>query len=95
MENLRPSYIRGLRCASRTSPRLPWAKMQLWGLNTDDMGYDPWDYVQASRPWNFLPFLLRRVGAVPRCGGEYGVCYVDQAIGRARRGVMATRIRLW
>jgi hypothetical protein len=29
------------------------------------MGYDPWDYVHITT-WNFLPFLLRRVGAAPR-----------------------------
>jgi hypothetical protein len=40
-------------------------KMGAWGLNTDDMTYDPWDYVHITT-WNFLPFLLRRVGAAPR-----------------------------
>ena len=28
------------------------------------MTYDPWDYVHITT-WNFLPFLLRRVGAAP------------------------------
>jgi hypothetical protein len=40
-------------------------KMDAWGLNTDEMGYDPWDYVHITT-WNFLPFLLRRVGVAPR-----------------------------
>ena len=40
-------------------------KMDAWGLNTEAMGQDPWDYVHITT-WNFLPFLLRRVGAVPR-----------------------------
>ena len=40
-------------------------KMQAWGLNNDSMTYDPWDYVHIDT-WNFLPFLLRRVGAAPR-----------------------------
>jgi hypothetical protein len=40
-------------------------KMAAWGLNTDDMGYDQWDYVHITT-WNFFPFLLRRVGAAPR-----------------------------
>ena len=40
-------------------------KMDAWGLNTDSMGYDQWDY-QHLTCWNFLPFVLRRIGAVPR-----------------------------
>jgi hypothetical protein len=40
-------------------------KMQAWGLNNDSMTYDPWDYVHIDT-WNFLPFLLRRVGVAPR-----------------------------
>ena len=39
-------------------------KMDAWGLNTDAMGWDAWDYVHITT-WNFLPFLLRRVGAAP------------------------------
>jgi hypothetical protein len=40
-------------------------KMDAWGLNTDSMGYDQWDY-QHITAWNFLPFVLRRVGTAPR-----------------------------
>jgi hypothetical protein len=40
-------------------------KMDAWGLNTDSMGYDQWDY-QHLTCWNFLPFVLRRMGAAPR-----------------------------
>jgi len=40
-------------------------KMDAWGLNTDAMGYDQWDY-QHITCWNFLPFVLRRIGAAPR-----------------------------
>jgi hypothetical protein len=39
-------------------------KMDAWGLNTDAMTYDPWDY-QHVTTWNFLPFVLRRIGAAP------------------------------
>jgi hypothetical protein len=39
-------------------------KMDAWGLNTEAMTQDPWDYVHITT-WNFLPFLLRRAGAVP------------------------------
>jgi len=40
-------------------------KMDAWGLNTDSMTYDQWDYEHVTT-WNFLPFVLRRVGAAPR-----------------------------
>ena len=40
-------------------------KMDAWGLNTDAMTYDPWDY-QHVTTWNFLPFVLRRIGQAPR-----------------------------
>jgi hypothetical protein len=40
-------------------------KMDAWGLNTDSMTYDQWDY-QHITCWNFLPFVLRRVGSAPR-----------------------------
>lgn len=42
-----------------------FGKMGAWGLNTDAMTYDPWDY-QHITTWNFLPFLLRRIGAAPK-----------------------------
>jgi hypothetical protein len=40
-------------------------KMDAWGLNTDSMTYDHWDF-QHITCWNFLPFVLRRIGAAPR-----------------------------
>jgi hypothetical protein len=40
-------------------------KMDAWGLNTDSMGYDQWDF-QHITCWNFLPFVLRRIGAAPQ-----------------------------
>jgi hypothetical protein len=39
-------------------------KMNAWGLVTDSMQYDHWDYVHSTT-WNFLPFLLRRIGEAP------------------------------
>ena len=39
-------------------------KMEPWGLNNEAMTQDNWDYVHITT-WNFLPFLLRRVGAAP------------------------------
>src|SRR4051812_43531867 len=41
------------------------SKMDAWGLNTDSMSYDHWDY-QHLTCWNFLPFVLRRMGAAPK-----------------------------
>jgi hypothetical protein len=38
--------------------------MDAWGLTNDSMAEDQWDYVHITT-WNFLPFLLRRVGASP------------------------------
>jgi len=40
-------------------------KIDDWGLNTDSMAYDQWDYRHITA-WNFLPFVLRRIGEVPR-----------------------------
>jgi len=42
-----------------------FGKMDAWGLNTDSITYDAWDY-QHLTCWNFLPFVLRRMGAAPR-----------------------------
>ncbi len=39
-------------------------KMDAWGLNTPSLQEDPWDYVHMTC-WNFLPFLLKRVGVAP------------------------------
>jgi hypothetical protein len=39
-------------------------KMDAWGLNTDEMSQDAWDYVHITT-WNFFPFLLHRVGDAP------------------------------
>jgi hypothetical protein len=39
-------------------------KMDAWGLNTEAMSQDPWDYVHITT-WNVLPCLLHRVGAAP------------------------------
>ncbi len=58
-----PTWVIALRFKNITAFAL--GKMATWGLNTDDMGYDQWDYVHITT-WNLLPFLLRRVGAAPR-----------------------------
>jgi hypothetical protein len=57
-----PTFVIALRFKNIAAFAL--GKMAAWGLNTDSMTWDQWDYVHITT-WNFLPFLLKRVGAVP------------------------------
>jgi len=57
-----PTFVIALRFENIAAFAL--GKMQAWGLNNEPMTQDPWDYVHITT-WNFLPFLLRRVGAAP------------------------------
>jgi hypothetical protein len=64
METLgHPTFVIALRFKNIAAFAL--GKMDAWGLNNESMTQDPWDYVHVTT-WNFLPFLLRRVGAAPR-----------------------------
>ena len=58
-----PTFVIALRFKNIVAFAL--GKTEAWGLNTEAMGQDQWDYVHITC-WNFLPFLLRRVGAAPR-----------------------------
>jgi hypothetical protein len=58
-----PTFVIALRFKNIVAFAL--GKMDAWGLNNESMTYDPWDYVHITT-WNFLPFLLRRVGVAPR-----------------------------
>src|SRR5271165_7113168 len=58
-----PTFVVALRFKNIAAFAL--GKMEAWGLTNDSMTYDPWDYVHITT-WNFLPFLLRRVGVAPR-----------------------------
>lgn len=58
-----PTFVVALRFKNIVAFAL--GKMEAWGLINDSVRYDPWDYVHLTT-WNFLPFLLRRVGAAPR-----------------------------
>jgi len=58
-----PQWIIWLRLKNIAAFAL--GKMDAWGLNTDSMAYDQWDY-QHITTWNFMPFLLRRIGAAPK-----------------------------
>ncbi len=64
METLgHPTFVIALRFKNIAAFAL--GEMQAWGLNNESMTQDPWDYVHITT-WNFLPFLLRRVGVAPR-----------------------------
>jgi hypothetical protein len=63
METLgHPTFVIALRFKNILAFAL--GKMDAWGLNNEVMTQDPWDHVHITT-WNFLPFLLRRVGAAP------------------------------
>ena len=63
METLgHPTFVIGLRMKDIVAFAL--GKMGVWALNNVAMTQDPWDYVHITC-WNFLPFLLRRVGEAP------------------------------
>jgi len=57
-----PTFVIALRFKNIAAFAL--GKMNAWGLDTEAMHWDPWDYVHITT-WNFMPFLLRRVGAAP------------------------------
>jgi hypothetical protein len=64
METLgHPTFVIALRFKNIVAFAL--GKMDAWGLNNHAMTEDPWDYVHITT-WNFLPFVLRRVGEAPR-----------------------------
>jgi hypothetical protein len=63
METLgHPTFVIALRFKNIVAFAL--GRMDAWGLNTPAVTQDPWDYVHITT-WNFLPFLLRRVGVAP------------------------------
>ncbi len=57
-----PTFVIALRMKNIAAFAL--GKMDEWGLNTKTLQEDPWDYVHMTT-WNFLPFLLKRVGVAP------------------------------
>ncbi len=59
---LGPRIVIGLRFENIVAFAL--GKMDAWGLTNSSMMSDSWDYVHMTC-WNFLPFLLRRVGVAP------------------------------
>ncbi len=63
METLgHPTFVIALRFKNIVAFAL--GRMDAWGLSNFAMAQDPWDYVHITT-WNFLPFVLRRVGEAP------------------------------
>ena len=63
METLgHPTFVIALRLKNIAGFAL--GKWDAWGLVNYAMHWDPWDYVHITA-WNFLPFLLKRVGVAP------------------------------
>ena len=58
-----PTFVIALRLKNIVAFSLH--KMDEWGLTNDSMSYDPWDY-QHVTAFNFLPFLLARIGKAAR-----------------------------
>jgi hypothetical protein len=90
METLgHPTFVIALRFKNIVAFAL--GKMDAWGLNNYAMHWDDWDYVHITT-WNFLPFLLLRVGAAPGwvvktafgiwLGGIGGLLLTLQRLGR-------------
>ena len=67
-------------------------KMDTWGLNTDSMGYDQWDF-QHITTWNFLPFVLRRMGEAPRWAVNFA--FLVWELANALMVISLLRLRTW
>ncbi len=66
-------------------------KMNAWGLGTNVMNEDAWDYVHIDT-WNFLPFLLRRVGVAP--AWAVNVAFAAWGVGLTALAWVALRLRM-
>jgi len=82
------TFVIGLRL--RNIAAFALGKMDAWGLNNQAMTEDPWDYVHITT-WNFLPFLLRRVGEAP--GWVVEVCFSVWIAGIAALAGVLWRLR--
>lgn len=88
METLgHPTFVIALRFKNIVAFALN--KMNAWGLDTEAMHEDPWDYVHLTT-WNFFPFLLRHVGAV----SSWAVKLAFALWGIALAGLAAVLLRL-
>ena len=89
METLgHPTFVVALRLKNILAFAL--GKMDQWGLNTHSMTEDQWDYVHITT-WNFLPFLLRRVGEAP--SWVVRIAFAAWSVGLAGLGGALFRLR--
>jgi hypothetical protein len=90
METLgHPTFVVALRFKNIVAFAL--GKMDAWGLNTETLTQDPWDYIHIST-WNFLPFLLHRVGTAPAWVVEIAFAVLGAAL--AALAAVLWRLRL-
>jgi hypothetical protein len=86
METLgHPTFVIALRMENIVAFAL--GKMDAWGLTNYAMHWDDWDYVHITT-WNFLPFLLKRVGTAP-------MWVVRLTLAAWSAGLAALAIMLW
>ena len=83
-----PTFIIGLRLENIVA--FAWGKMDAWGLNNHAMTEDPWDYVHITT-WNFLPFLLKRVGVAP--AWVVNLAFAAWSVGLAALAAVLLRLR--
>ena len=83
-----PTWVLALRAKNILA--FAFGKMSAWGLNNLPMTQDPWDYVHITC-WNFLPFLLHRVGEAP--AWAVGVAFAVWLAGMAGLGATLLRLR--
>jgi hypothetical protein len=83
-----PTFVIALRLKNIVAFAL--GKMDAWRLINHAMTEDQWDYVHITT-WNFLPFLLRRVGKAP--GWVVELCFSVWIAGVAGLGWMLWRLR--
>jgi hypothetical protein len=89
METLgHPTFVIALRLKNIVAFTL--GKMDAWGLDNYSMTQDTWDYVHITT-WNFLPFLLRRVGEAH--GWVVKLCFSVWIAGVAALGWVLWRLR--
>ena len=89
METLgHPTFVIALRFKNIVA--FAMGKMDAWGLITGAVTQDPWDHVHITT-WNFLPFVLRRVGVTP--GWVVNTALAIWVAGTAGLGAALVRLR--
>ena len=84
-----PTFVVPLRLENMIA--FACGKMNAWGLGTHAMNEDAWDYVHIDT-WNFLPFLLQRVGVAP--AWAVNVAFAAWGAGLAALAWVALRLRM-